>query len=280
MPRPPKELSPERSVRDLFGFKVRSHRERQGWTLEAMSSRLAISKSHLARVEVAEYMPPPELPAQLDGLFGTDKYFTELYALCRKEAHPDKFRRRMELEDKAVGIREYTPQLVPGLLQTEAYARALFRMHDPRATEQRIDELWTLRLGRQALLLREPRPDYAAILDAGVLLRGYGGASVMRDQLAKLLDLSLTATTFIQVVPFSTGGQGLAGGSLSLWTLDDGRHVAYEEGISTGTLLEEKTEVLSLIRAYDLLSASALSPAESADFIRSTLEALPDEQVP
>ncbi|MFH8659982.1 helix-turn-helix domain-containing protein [Streptomyces afghaniensis] len=280
MARPAKELTPERSARHLFGAKIRSLREEQGMSLEALASKLSISRSHLARVETAEYMPPPELPAQLDRLFGTGDTFCELYPLCTKEAHPDQFKRRMELEAQAVIIREYTPQIVPGLLQTEAYAKAQFRTHDPKASARKIDDLWTLRLSRQALLMREPQPEYSVILDEAVLRRGYGGPAVMREQLKKLLDLSLTPTSFVQVLPFSHGGHALEGGSLALWTLDKGQLIAYEEGISTGTLLEEKPEVLSLIRAYALLSASALSPSESADFIQSAMEALPDEHHP
>ncbi|MFE9442463.1 Scr1 family TA system antitoxin-like transcriptional regulator [Streptomyces sp. NPDC006602] len=280
MPRPSRELTPELSARHLFGAKLRGYREDRSLTLEALAGKLTISKSHLARVETAEYMPPPELPAQLDELFEAGGIFTELYALCKKEAHPDKFRRRMELEAQALIIREYTPQIVPGLLQTEDYARAQFRTHNPKASEDEIEELWTLRLSRQALLLGEPRPDYSVILDEAVLRRPYGGPHVMGEQLAALADLALTPTSFVQVLPFSHGGHALAGGSLSLWTLDSGQQVAYEESISSGTLLEEKAEVLAKVRAYDLLSASALSPIKSADLIRSVMEALPDEHHP
>ncbi|MGW1673318.1 helix-turn-helix domain-containing protein [Streptomyces sp. NPDC002324] len=280
MPQRSAELTPERSARHLFGAKLRGHRESRGWSLEALSSHVTVSRAHLARIEKAEYMPPPELPAQLDELFEAGGIFTELYALCRREAHPDKFRRRMELEAQALIIREYTPQSVPGLLQTEAYARAQFRTHNPKASEEQIEELWTLRLGRQTLLLGDPRPDYSVILDEAVLRRSYGGPAVMRDQLGKLVDLALTPTSFVQVLPFSHGGHALAGGSLSLWTLDSGQHVAYEESISAGTLVEEKADVLAKMRAYDLLSASALSPAKSADLMRSAMEALPDEHHP
>lgn len=278
MPQRPAELTPDRSARHLFGAKLRGHREGRGWSLETLSAHVLVSRAHLARVEKAASMPPPELPAKLDEFFETDGIFTDLYALAKREAHPDQFRRRMELEARAVVIREYSPQVVPGLLQTEAYARAQFHLHDPKASPERIEELWSLRLSRQALLLGDPRPDYSVILDEAVLRRAYGSPAVMREQLSKLVDLALTPTpaSFVQVVPFSHGGHALAGGSLALWTLDTGEAVAYEESASSGTLIEEKTEVLSKIRAYDLLSASALSPVESADLIRSALEGLPE----
>ncbi|MFF8367821.1 Scr1 family TA system antitoxin-like transcriptional regulator [Streptomyces lydicus] len=272
-----KELTPDRSARHLFGAKLREYRESRGWSLEALSDRVKLSKSHLSRIEIADYMPPPELAPVLDELFETEGTFVELFALARKEIHPDQFKRRMELEERATVIREYTPQLVPGLLQTGGYARAQFVMHNPKAAPEKIEELLTARMGRQALLLAEPSPDYSVILDEAVLRRAYGGPAVMRDQLSRLVDYALTPTSYIQVLPFNHGGHALVGGSLSLWTLENGQQVAYEESITTGTLLEDKTIVSGRVRAYDLLSASALSPAESADFIRSVMEALPDE---
>lgn len=275
-----RELTPDRSARHLFGAKLRGLREDSSMSLNDLSSKVQLSKSHLSRVEIAEYMPPPELPALLDELFETGGIFAELYGLARREIHPDQFKRRMELEARAVILREYSPQVVPGLLQTEDYARAQFEVHNPRATPDRIEELVTARMGRQALLLGEPSPDYAVVLDEAVLRRSYGPPSVMRSQLAKLVELALTPTGFLQVLPFSHGGHALVGGSLALWTLDSGARVAYEESITTGTLLEEMEDVRSRQRAYDLLSASALPPQESAEFIKSAMEALPHEHHP
>ncbi|MFI5877512.1 DUF5753 domain-containing protein [Streptomyces sp. NPDC051445] len=243
-------------------------------SLETLTGLANLSKAQLSRIERAEAMIPPELPRQLDDVFGTSGIFTDLYRLARKEIHPDKFRRRMDLEARATVIKEYSPQVVPGLLQIEPYARAQFTTFDPKANAEAIEELVTGRMSRQDMLLGDPRPDYAAILDEGVLRRAYGGTDVMRKQFEHLLELSLTPSTYLQVLPFAHGGHALVGGSLSLWTLDDGSLVAYEEAATTGTLVEEKAEVQAKVWAYDLLSASALSPAASADFIRSVLEEL------
>ncbi len=99
----------------------------------------------------------------------------------------------------------------------------------------------------------------------------------MHAQLDRLAGLTLTSTTTLQILPFSHGGHGLVGGTLTLMTLRDGTQVAYEESISTGTLLEDVADFVTRNRAYDLLSASALSPTESSAFIRSVMEELPDE---
>lgn len=276
MPRA-QELTPERSARHLFGHKVRELRRQEELSLEALAAVLVMSKSHLGRVETADHMPPPEMAGKLDLVYETGGIFGQLYALCRREVHPDRYQHRMDLEARAVVIQEYTPQIVPGLLQTEGYARAQFQVHNPKAAPAKVQELVAARLGRQALLLADPRPDYSVILDEGVLRRSYGGPAVMREQLGKLVELALTPTTFVQVLPFSHGGHALEGGSVSLWTMREGNRVAYEEAVSTGTLLEDPSEVQERVRAYDLLSASALSPNASASLIQSVMEAIPDE---
>lgn len=271
----PRELSPERSARDLFGSEMRRYREAAGMSLESLATVARYSKSALARFETAETMIPEDLPDRLDEAFGTGGIFRKLYALARKEIHPDQYQRRMDLEARARVIQEYASQLVPGIVQTEEYARALFEIHNPKATREAIDELVAARMGRQALLVADPAPDFSAILDEAVLLRSYGGPDVMRAQLTRLVDLTLTPTSMIQILPFAHGGHALANGSLTLLTLEKGAQVAYEESIATGTLLEEKTLVRARQRAYDLLRASALSPKDSAAFIRAVMEALP-----
>ncbi|MBA0050183.1 transcriptional regulator [Streptomyces sp. AJS327] len=270
----PRDLTPDRSARHLFGAKLRMFRARAGMSLEGLSHVVNVSKSHLSRIETAEYMPPPELPAKLDEVFGTDGIFEELYSLARREVHPDQYRRRMELEARATDISFYAGQLVPGLLQTEEYARALFRAHNPRATEDEIDQLAAARASRQELLHREPRTYISVILDEAVLMRSFGGPTVMQEQLKVLTENVDTGTTLIQLLPFSHGGHALAGGSLDLLTLENGSVVAYEEGISSGHLLEDTEAVMARGRAYDRLRAHALSPTDTAAHIHGVMRGL------
>jgi hypothetical protein len=254
---------------------MRRHRESAGMSLEALGGVVSYGKSSLARFETAESMIPEDLPPALDAAFGTDGIFEKLYALARKEIHPDQFRRRMDFETKARLIQEYGGQIVPGIVQTEDYARALFKKFNPKASKEAIQELVTARMSRQSLLRGENPPDLSLILDEACLWRSFGGPAAMRAQLAKLAELTLTPTTVVQVLPFDDEGHGLVGGTLTLLTLEDGTQSAYEESISTGTLLEDMSSVVARYRAYDLLKACALSPSKSAAFIRSVMEALP-----
>lgn len=243
-------------------------------SLERLASIVPYSRAHLARIEVAERMIPPEMPAHLDAAFQTDGLFGKLYALARHEVHPDKYRRRMELETRACAIACYAGQLVPGLLQTEDYARALFRVSNPRAPDAEIEEKVAVRMGRQALLTADPAPHLSVVLDEATIRRPIGGPAVMRAQLSRLAELVDTPTSVVQVLPFEHGEHALLGGGLDLLTLDDGSTVAYEESIDTGQLLEDAESVVTRRRSYDLLRAYALSPRDTAAFIRSVMEAL------
>jgi Domain of unknown function (DUF5753) len=252
---------------------MRSYREEVEMSLERLGSIVGFSKSVLSRVETADAMISPDLPAKLDATFTTSGLFEKLYALARKEIHPDQFRRRHDLESRAVLVEEYSGQLVPGLAQIEGYAKAQFEIHNPKAYPDKITELVAGRMIRQSTLREaDPVPDVAFVLDEAVLRRPYGSREVWHAQLQRLADLALTPTTTVQVLPFAHGGHALAGGSLTLLTLGDGTKVAYEESITTGTLLEDAGTVYERQRAYDLLRACALSPGDSANFIRSVME--------
>ncbi|MEV6671565.1 helix-turn-helix transcriptional regulator [Streptomyces sp. NPDC051162] len=269
------ELTPDRSARHLFGAKLQRYREQAGLSLEKLASIVNSSRSALSRVEHAEVMPDQDLPAKLDAAFGTDGIFVELYALAVKEIHPDQFQRLMSLEARAKRVRGLGAQIIPGLLQTKDYSRAQFQVHDPRATPERVDELIIGRMHRQAILRGKPNADLGWVLDEACLRRLYGTPDVARAQLERLAHLTYTPSTTIQVLPFSAGPHGLLNGALTLLTLEEGTEVAYEEAMTTGTLLEDQAACDQHRRAYDLLSARALSPEESADFIRSVMEALP-----
>jgi transcriptional regulator with XRE-family HTH domain len=268
-------LTPDRSIRHLFGYELRKHREKAGMSLERLAAVVNYSKSHLSRIEAAEVVIPEDLPAKLDKAFHTERFFANLYEHACKEIHPEAFRQILDIETRARLIQEYAGQVVPGLLQTEDYARALFITHGPKLTDSEIDELVVARMSRKAIFRADPQPEYSAILDEAVLRRPIGGLAAMRAQLACLADLALTPTSIIQVIPFSHGPHSLLGGSLALLATPDGTQVAWEESITTGTLLEDRSVVDALLRRYDLLRACALSPRETAAVIRSAMEALP-----
>lgn len=277
VPARPKELTPDRSARHLFGSEMRRMRLAADMSLSSLAEVVMYSKSSLARFETAEVMIPPDLPAKLDAAFATDGIFEKLFKLARREIHPDQYRRRMDLESQAIDIREFAGVLVPGLLQTEDYARALTRADSTNPSEEQVEELVTARMARQALLLGAPKPTLHVVLSEAALRLRVGSATIMREQLQALVPLVDTRTTTVQALPCTAGEHGLLGGSAALWQLADGSSFAYEETIGSGTLLEETATVRARQRAYDRARSYALSPADTAEFMRTLMEEPPHE---
>lgn len=269
-----RELTPYRSSRHFYGAEMRRHRTSAGLSLEDLTTQIPYSRTYLHRVETADSPPPPELSGMLDKAFGTDGHFGRLYELIRQsqEIHPEQYRRSMAIEARARVIEVYGGEIIPGLVQTAAYARALIRVSNPRASAEKIEQMVQARLSRQERLRSETPPQLSVVLSEAALRRPVGGPAAMREQLADLVDVVETPTTVIQVLPFGHGEHGLLGGTLHLMTLDRRTLVAWDEGIATGTLMQDPERVNVCRNKYDLLRSHALPPRETAAFIRSVME--------
>ncbi|MFF2539762.1 helix-turn-helix domain-containing protein [Streptomyces cyaneofuscatus] len=267
----PQPLTPYLSARHYFGSQQRRHREQAGLSLNQLAGIVNSSKSTLGRIETAELMPPPDIPARLDIAFGTDQHFHGLYELARREIHPDQYKRYMDFEYRAEVIEQYGAQALPGLLQTEEYARAFLRCQEDLSPEV-VEERVTARMSRQGRLRSEQPPFRWAIIDESVLLRPMGSRDCMREQLASLLEQVDTPSSKVQVMPFGAGSHSLLGGALTLLTLPDGASVAYEEGIEAGHLYEDPAAVKRWRRQYEVLRANSLTLNESAERIRTAMK--------
>lgn len=267
----PQPLTPYLSARHYFGSEQRRHRDQAGLSLVQLAGIVNSSKSTLGRIETAELMPPSDIPDRLDMAFGTDKHFHGLYELALREIHPDQYKRYMDFEFRAEVIEQYGAQALPGLLQTEEYARAFLRCQEDLSPEQ-VEERVTARMSRQVRLRSDDPPFRWAVIDESVLLRPMGSRACMREQLASLLEQVDTPSSKVQVMPFSARSHSLLGGALTLLTLPDGTSVAYEEGIQAGHLYEDSAAVKKWRRQYDVLRANSLTLDESAERIRTAME--------
>jgi hypothetical protein len=189
-----------------------------------------------------------------------------------REAFPDWSRRFIELSATAVRIREYAAHTVPGLLQTEDYARAVLSVGRTLTSATQLTERVAFRMDRQERLCSDDCPDLVVILDESVLRRPIGSPAVMREQLRRLLATEHDPHIAVQVLPFAAGAQPGMGGSLTVLTLDDGSEVAYTEGADFGQLIDEPEDVTAYLLSYDQLRANALPPDMSLDMLRSTME--------
>ncbi|MFD7432166.1 Scr1 family TA system antitoxin-like transcriptional regulator [Streptomyces sp. NPDC059818] len=267
----PQPLTPYLSARHYFGSEQRRHRDRAGLSLVQLADIVNSSKSTLARIETADLMPPPDIPNRLDMAFGTDDHFHGLYELARREIHPDQYQRYMDFEFRSEVIEQFGAQALPGLLQTEEYARTLLRCDQDLNPEQ-VEELVTARMSRKERLRSDDPPFRWAIIDESVLRRQMGSPACMHEQLASLLEQVDTPNSKVQVMPFSTGLHRLLGGALTLLTLPDGTCVAYEEGFRASHLYEDPAAVKKWRRQYEMLRANSLTLDESAERIRTAME--------
>ncbi|MBT2364784.1 helix-turn-helix domain-containing protein [Streptomyces sp. ISL-10] len=276
----PKDLDPSTSPRALLGAELRHARIKAGLTQDELGEPLFVSGSYIGQMESGTRRILPEHAVRLDEVLGTDDFFTRNCKASNKSRYPDHFAEAAEAEAVAETIKEYAPQLIPGLLQTEAYARAVFRAYRPTAAEGVIDELVEARLDRSRLLTDPTKPLLWAVLDEAMLRRQVGGPGVMAEALRHVADLARRHRVIVQVLPFDAGAHAAQEGALKLMTFPDAPPLVYLQGPGAGQLEDDPATVTRHQLTYDLIGASALSPERSLALLESVAEdyAYEDEQ--
>ncbi|MET4659399.1 transcriptional regulator with XRE-family HTH domain [Streptomyces sp. PvP037] len=257
----------------LFGARVRRLRTAAGLTQAELGARTHVVSTRITQIERASGAKPTlALARALDTALGADDLLVDLWPYVYREAFPDWSRRFMAHSERAVAIRQYAAHLVPGLLQTESYARAVLSVGRTLGSREQLEERVALRLGRQQRLRAADRPELWVVLDEAVISRPVGGQAVMRGQLARLMEASAEGHITVQVLPFDQGEHDVMGGSLTVLSMPDSSEIAYTEGAHYGQLIEDPDEVRRLALSYDRLRAAALPPLMSLDMIRSVME--------
>lgn len=269
----PKPLDPSSSPRAMLGAELRHKREEAGLTQEELGRPLFVSGSFIGQLEAGTRRMQMEYAVKIDEVLGTDGYFARNCEAATKSKYPDHFAEAAEAEAVATAIRQYAPQLIPGLLQTKAYASAVCRAYQPTAPDDVIDETVTARLERTRLLDHPTTPLLWVVLDEAVLRRNTGGPVVMTEALWHVVELIRKHRIIAQVLPFSAGAHAALEGSLKLMAFTDAPPLAYLDGLGTGRLLDDPATVAGYELAYDLVGASALSPEASLALIESAAEA-------
>ncbi|MFI9047976.1 helix-turn-helix domain-containing protein [Streptomyces sp. NPDC053427] len=268
----PRKLDPSSSPRAMLGAELRHQREKAGLTQEELGAFLFASGSLIGQLEAGTRRMMPEYAEKFDEILTTDGYFARNCVAATKSKYPDHFAEAAEAEAIATTIKEYAPQLIPGLLQTRAYARAVFRAYQPTATDNVIDELVEARLERGRLLDDPTTPFVWAVLDEATLRREVGGPEVMSEALRHIAELARRHRIIMQVIPFSAGGHAAMLGTLKLMHFEDAPPLVYLQGPNTGKLEDDPATVARHQRTYDLVTASALSPEESLALFESLAE--------
>ncbi|MBY8340877.1 helix-turn-helix transcriptional regulator [Streptomyces sp. KC 17012] len=258
---------------EFFGTELKRQREDAGLTQAELGARVFVSGAYIGQFEQAIRKPQLDIASRIDGILQTDGIFGRL---CRKliddPRYADYFAKAAELERLAVQVCDFAPALVPGLLQTAAYSRAVTLAMNPFAPDEYIDDKVSGRLERQRILKSAPRPVYWVVLHEHVLRIPVGGAAVMAGQLEHVAALTRERAVVVQVLPYQAGAYAVMNGTLRLMEFEDAPPTAYTEAVYSGSLLDDPAVVQRAQSAYDLLRAAALSPEASLTMIESAAE--------
>ncbi|GAA3505297.1 helix-turn-helix transcriptional regulator [Streptomyces prasinosporus] len=273
----------------LVGVQLAGFREDAGLSQDQAARSVGFSGAKLSRIESGKGRRPPaetDVRALLE-LYGTDDYDASvlLKLLQRagepgwwqrydKRLMPEWFDRLVGLQEAAATIRTFEIQYVPGLLQTADYTRAVVERGLPNAPASEVQRRVELRMRRAQLLLREDAPQLWAVIDESVLLRVLGDRAVMRDQLDHLAKMAARPNVTLQIVPLNVSNASapaipvtyLRFGGLDL------PDVVYLEHIRSANFLEDRDETEEYRIVLDRLADEALTPRESVEMLRGTIE--------
>ncbi|MGW2961592.1 helix-turn-helix domain-containing protein [Streptomyces sp. NPDC001220] len=276
----PKDLDPSSSPRALLGAELRHAREKAGLSQTELGQRLFVSGSFIGQLEAGTRRMLPDIARMLDEVLGTGGFFTRNCKAAAKSRYEEHFADAAESEAQATAIREYSPLLIPGLLQTRAYAWAVNRAYDPTAPEGTVEEWTEGRMERTGLLDHPTKPVLWVVLDEAALLRETGGRAVMAEALRHIAALTRRGRAIVQVLPLSAGAHTAMRGALKLMEFEDAPQLAYFEGVHTGRLEDDPATVAQLRFAFDLLVASALSQENSLALMEALAQDYAHEEHP
>ncbi|MES0832870.1 helix-turn-helix domain-containing protein [Nocardiopsis tropica] len=263
-----------------LGQRLRDLREAEGRTIEEVADYLQRAMGTVSRFETGIYpIRRTEVVALLD-LYGAND--PKLRANLLKIADDvwqtgwwDGYTKDVEdwfidfvwLEELAVEQWLFNNTLVPGIFQTEAYARVVMRTTEPDATDDQVDRWIELRMTRQALLAREAPPLVRVVLDESTLRRQVGSSRIMRAQLEALVVAAGRAHVDIRVLPFTAGAHASPNGSFNIYRMANPYpEVGYVE-TPQGALYVESPDSVPMMQMYDRLWDASLPAEESAEFI-------------
>jgi transcriptional regulator with XRE-family HTH domain len=269
--------------RRRLAAELHAYREQAGLTIDDVAERLEWSAAKISRIENARVRVLSRDVKHLLRIYrvkegGPD--WDMLLTLAREahqkgwwQAYGDTLGESLQtyigLEAAAVSLRTYEPECVPGLLQTEEYARAVIKAGLSAGNDEENEKYVKLRMARQAKLAQSHPPEVWAVINEGAIRRLVGGSTVMRDQLSRLLDASCLPSITVQVVPFDVGAHmGMGGAFIMLSFPEPADPDVVYVNCSTGALfLEKAAELERSALIFNHLRATALSVGHSRDLI-------------
>ena len=281
------EQNPTLRARRL-ALELLRRREAAGLTREEAARQLEWSTSTIFRIETGRSRPQPgnvRVLLELYGVSGAER--DGLIRLARearqpgwwhsfRDVLPNPYEVFIGLEAGAASIRNFEPVVVPGLLQTEEYARQMSRGGPRELDREDIERRVQVRMERQRILTREDRPRLWAVIDEAVIRRLVGGPEVMAEQLRHLIECAEQGKTTLQVVPFSAGAHAGTTGPFIILDFPEPTDpsVVYVETLAGDLYLEERADVDRYTLAFDRLLAAALHPDDSVRLVQQAADAM------
>lgn len=265
---------------DLFrtiGRQIKAARERAGMSQRELGRLCGYSEEQISSIERGRRTPQPDFLIKVDELLGCGGLLAvaaedvERVKQRRRVRHPEWFQDYADLEKKAVEVHEYGSLAIPGLLQTEAHANAVFRTRRPPLDEKLIERRLVARLDRQEIFERRPTPFATFVIEESVLRRPLGGWDIHQEQLEALLRSGSVPSVDIQVLPTGCAEHPSLGGSFIMLTPKGRPQLGYIEIQHYGHLVTDPDEVRVLAARYGSLRAQALTPSESRSLIKEIL---------
>ncbi|MFI1719749.1 helix-turn-helix domain-containing protein [Streptomyces sp. NPDC020489] len=254
-----------------FGAVHQALREHAGMSREAYADLVRFSKHTVASVELGRRMPDPTYVERAEAVLGnTGALRRALPTLARQPGLAAWFRRWARLERVAITLCTYECRMIPGLLQTEAYARSLFAGQLPPLDDAQIEERWSARAERQKLLRERPNTAFSFILEEHLLLR----PSVTGEVIEQVLEIGELRNVEIQIMPQSRGAHAGLAGPMQLLETPENQRFAYNEGQRGGLFVSDPKEISVLQMRYARMRSQALSLEDSVGLLERMRGAL------
>ncbi|WP_431947619.1 helix-turn-helix domain-containing protein [Actinacidiphila sp. bgisy167] len=266
--------------RRRLGSELRKLREQKGMTAEEVAARLLVSQSKISRLENGRRSISQRDVRDLCGVYGVEdsRLVDSLMNMARESRQQGwwhafgdvPYSVYIGLETEAESLRVYESLIVPGLLQTRAYAEAVIEGMWPEATPADLDKRIQVRLKRQERILDPVKPlRYWAVVDEALLRRVVGSRVVMREQLEHLAHVSSMPHVTLQVLPYTVGAHPGMYGKFAILEFEDesDASVVYLEGVTSDLYLEKPSDVQSYSVMYEHLRAQALNAEQSRQFV-------------
>ncbi|GLF97216.1 helix-turn-helix domain-containing protein [Streptomyces yaizuensis] len=272
-----KDDSRHRSPQEFYGDELARRRNKAGLTQAQLGEQCVISPQMIAHFEAGRRRPRPDDAKRLDQILGTDGFFHRWRKSMDEGRFPDHFATAAELEALARVLKYYGAALIPGILQTPDYARAVFEAFHANYTKEGIDRSVGIRMERSALL-KDPDREFWVLLDEAAIRRPVGGRAVMAEQLRHIADLARQGRIRLHILPMEIGAHALLESMVWLLRFEDAPPVAYVEGLKTGRIHDHPAIVRDIDSSYDLALGDALPMASSLALLEHVAKEFESDQ--